>query len=279
MPGRSHRDGWANGRKNIELAEKAGMIRQSTIMCYEAIEFEPTPPAAVLQFDLIRQNLREEGRFATAARGVFGNAQQPIMVLPNLYYFARGSADLSYLDKPETEVLSDLARELGGDPAVLVPAWSCLKRSLEELPSDLAGRVRSLKLTGRFARNIPGGPARYAEILAAQVESRRELLEAVAVEPRNAAEAADSLSKGAAALLKWWHVHRYVGPGLPTDPFKWDFIHGSQTGLLKRHAKLCAAFGPGVVTVAAQQLSERNLLPKDQALQRLADLTRTKPRS
>lgn len=279
MPGRSHREGWANGRKNVELAEKAGMMGQSTIMCYEAIEFEPTPPAAVLQFDLIRQNLREEGRFATTARGVFGNAQQPVMVLPNLYYFARGSADFSYLDKPETEVLSDLARELGGDPAVLVPAWSCLKRSLEELPSDLAHKVGSLKLTGRFARNIPGGPARYVEILAAQVESRRELLEAVAVKPRNAAEAADSLAKGAAALLKWWHVHRYVGPGLSTDPFAWSFIHGSQTGLLKRHAKLCAAFGPSVVTTAAQKLSERNLLSKDEALQRLADLTRIRPGS
>jgi hypothetical protein len=277
MPGRSHRDGWANGRKNIELAEKAGMIGQSTIMCYEAIEFEPTPPAAVLQFDLIRQSLREEGRFAATARGVFGNAQQPVMVLPNLYYFARGSADLSYLDKPETEVLSDLARELGGDPAVLVPAWSCLKRSLEELPSDLAGRLRSLKLTGRFARNIPGGPVRYVGILAAQVESRRELLEAVAVKPRNAAEAAGSLAKGAAALLKWWHVHRYVGPGLPTDPFEWRFLHGSQTGLLKRHAKLCTAFGPSVVTMAAQELSERKLLSKDEALRRLAELTGARP--
>jgi hypothetical protein len=273
MPGRSHRDGWANGRKNIELAEKAGMMGQSTIMCYEAIEFEPTPPAAVLQFDLIRANLREEGRFAATARGVFGNAQQPVMVLPNLYYFARGSADLSYLDKPEPEVLSDLAREMGGDPAVLVPAWSCLKRSLDDLPSDLARGVRSLKLNGRLARNIPGGPVRYVEILAAQVESRRELLEAVAVKPRDAAEAAGSLAKGAAALIKWWHVHRYVGPGLSTDPFKWDFIHPSQTSLLRRHAKLCAAFGPSVVTMAAQQLSERNLLSKDKASQRLTDLT------
>jgi hypothetical protein len=272
MPGRSHRDGWANGRKNIELTEKAGMIAQSTIMCYEAIEFEPTPPAAVLQFDLIRANLTQEGRFAGTARGVFGNAQQPVMVLPNLYYFARGSADLGYLNKPEPEVLADLARELGGDPQVLVPAWPCLKRSLEELPSDLARKVRSLKLTGQFAANIPGGPARYVEILAAQVESRRELLEAAAVKPTNAREAADTLAKGAAALLKWWHVHRYVGPGRRSDPFQWRFIHGSQTGLLKRHAKLCAAFGPEVLTLAAKKLSDSNFLPEDQARQRLAEL-------
>jgi hypothetical protein len=279
MPGRSHRDGWANGRKNVELAEKAGLIAQSTIMCYEAIEFEPTPPAAVLQFDLIRAILREEGRFAATARGVFGNTQQPVMVLPNLYYFARGSADLNYLNKPETEVLTDLARELGGDPALLVPAWSCLKRSLEELPPDLARRVRSLKLTSPFARNIPGGPARYVTILAAQVESRRKLLEAVAMQPRNLAEAADSLAKGAAALIEWWQVHHYVGPGLSSDPFQWRFVHPSQTDLLKRHAKLCAAFGPEVVTAAARKLGEQKALPNDEAQARLAELTGAKPRS
>jgi hypothetical protein len=276
MPGRSHREGWANGRKNVELAGKAGLIGQSTIMCYEAIEFEPTPPAAVLQFDLIRAILREEGQFAATARGVFGNTQQPVMVLPNLYYFARGSPDLSYLNTPETKVLADLARELGGDPAVLVPAWSCLKRSLPELPPDLARRVRSMKLTSPFARNIPGGPARYVEILAAQVESRRKLLEAVDRKPRNLAEAADSLAKGAAALIEWWHVHRYVGPGLSSDPFQWRFVHPSQTDLLKRHAKLCAAFGPEVVTTAAQELSRQNILPKDQARNRLAELTGVK---
>jgi hypothetical protein len=279
MPGRSHREGWANGRTNVKLAEQAGMIGQSTIMCYEAIEFEPTPPAAVLQFDLIRDNLREEGRFAATARGVFGNAQQPVMVLPNLYYFARGSADFSYLDKPEAEVLADLAHELGGDPAMLVPAWSCLKRTLEELPADLAQRLRALKLSSEFARNIPGGPARYVEILAAQVESRRELLEAVAVTPHDTAEAAGSLAKGASALVKWWQVHHYVGPGLATDPFAWRFIHGSQTTLLKRYAKRCSAFGPGVVSLAAQKLSEGGLLSKEEARQRLAELMDSKPTS
>ncbi|MCX6620689.1 MAG: hypothetical protein NTY38_06355, partial [Acidobacteria bacterium] len=95
MPGRSHRAGWANGRIPVALAEQAGLIERSTILCYEAVEFEPTPPASVLQFDLIRAALKEEGRLAGSARGVFGNAQQPVMVLPNIYYFARGAADLA----------------------------------------------------------------------------------------------------------------------------------------------------------------------------------------
>ncbi len=276
MPGRSHREGWANGRTNIELAEKAGVIGQSTFMCYEAIEFEPTPPAAVLQFDLIRKSLAEEGRFAAVARGVFGNAQQPVMVLPNLYYFARSSADLSYLNKPEAEVLADFARELGGDPAVLVPAWSCLKLPLHQLPADLADKVRVLKLDGALTREIPGGPARYVEILAAQVESQRELLKAVAVKPRSADEAADSLATGAAALIKWWQVHRYVAAGVSGDPFEWRFLHRIQTTPLKQHARLCAAFGPQVVALAAEKLHERGLLSKEDARKRLAELAGVK---
>ncbi len=272
MPGRSHREGWANGRSNVELAEKFGLIPQSTIMCYEVIEFEPTPPAAVLQFDLIRRNLRQESRLAATARGVFGNAQQPVMVLPNLYFFAQASRDLTYLDRTDAQVLTDLAGALGGDPALLVPAWSCLDLPLEKLPADLARRLRAMKLTGRLAPNLPGGPARYLEILAAQVASRRGLLEAVAEKPHNAVQAASSLAAGAAALIEWWKVHHYVAAGVATDPFAWRYLHPTQTRLLKDHAKLCAAFGPEVLDKAAAELAARKLLPQGQARQRLQEL-------
>jgi len=274
LPGRSHREGWANGRVNIVETEKAGLMPRSTLMCYEAIEFEPSQPAAVLQFDLIRNALKEEGKFASTARGVMGNAQQPIMVLPNLYYFARGAADLSYLDKPQDEVLADLARELGGDPAILIPAWSCLQLPLEKLPADLASRLRSVSLRTNMANNIPGGPQRYVEVLAAQVESRRHLLEATSENPADAMAASTSLAKGAGALLKWWQVHRYVGPGRSGDPFQWGFLRDSEVGLLRTHAKKCASLGREVVEQAASQLTKSALLPEDQANARLHELLR-----
>ena len=52
LPGRSHREGWANGRVTVAETERAGLMPKSTIMCYEAIEFEPTPPVAVLDLTL-----------------------------------------------------------------------------------------------------------------------------------------------------------------------------------------------------------------------------------
>jgi len=272
LPGRSHRDGWANGRVNIEVAEQAGLIPRSTLLCYEAIEFEPTPPAAVLQFDLIRKVLKEEGKFAGRALGVMGNAQQPVMVLPNLYYFARGAADLSYLEKPQDDVLAELARELGGDPAVLIPAWACLQYPLAKLPADLADRVRSLKLSTDMANDIPGGPCRYLEILAAQVESRRQLLEATSSHPADAIEASACLAKGAVALVKWWQVHRYVGSGRSGDPFRWAFIHPSQVAILKRYAKQWVSAYPGVAKLAAHRIGALGALSQDEAAKRLHEL-------
>jgi hypothetical protein len=77
--------------------------------------------------------LKQESQFSSVAKGVFGNAQQPVMVLPNLYFFARGAANSDYLEKTDSEVLTDFARELGDAEGVLIPAWSCLKLSLRDL--------------------------------------------------------------------------------------------------------------------------------------------------
>jgi hypothetical protein len=119
---------------NIALADEVGLIPRSTLLLYEAIEYEPSIPGSNLQFADIRRMLRDEAGHAAAADGVFGNAQQPVMVLPNLYFFARAAADLSYLDTPDEEVLGDLADLLGGPRELLVPAWRCLELPLDRLP-------------------------------------------------------------------------------------------------------------------------------------------------
>ena len=179
LPGRSHRDGWGNGRINIALAEELDLLGRSMLLCYEAVEFEPTPPASHLQFDLIRRNLKEESRLASRAAGVMGNAQQPVMVLPNIYLFARGSWDPKYLNRSDEGVLADCAEFLGGPADLLAPAWQCLTLPLSRLPKDLPEQLRRARLTSEAARCIPGGPQRYLEILAAQAASRIGLLEAI----------------------------------------------------------------------------------------------------
>jgi hypothetical protein len=234
LSGRSHRDGWANGRINVELTAAAGLMPRATILCYEAIEFEPAIPGAVLQFASIRTMLREEAVHAAVAEGVFGNAQQPVMVLPNLYFFARSARDIRYLDTPDDEVLSDLADLLGGPRDVLVPAWRCLALQLSDLPSDLASRLRETSLVGETAAFIPGGPKRYVEILAAQVESRRSFLEAIADRPSSDEDAARRLAAATAALVSWWQMHHYVGDGGRDAGFAWRFVRAEDVAVLKR---------------------------------------------
>ena len=118
------------GRINVALAEELGLVDRSMILCYEAIEFEPTPPARFCSSTPSAAISRTTPP-APRAYGVMGNAQQPIMALPDIYLFARGSWDPKYLDRSDEEVLRDLAGFLGGHADLLVPAWQCLVLPLD----------------------------------------------------------------------------------------------------------------------------------------------------
>ena len=272
LPGRSHAHDAANGRINVALAEELGLMERSTILCYEAIEFEPSPPAAVLQFDVIRRILKEELRLAPQAAGVMGNAQQPVMVLPNIYLFARGSWDPAYLDRDDQQVLRDFAGFLGGPADLLLPAWQCLTLPLERLPQDLPERLRGARLTSAAAGCIPGGPQRYLEILAAQAASRIGLLAAIHEAPTNEADCARRVADATAALVNWWKMHHYVFDGDKAQSFAWHFVRGEQVALLQAWAKRHAQNKPAVSRAAAGELAARNVLSAPQATAVVATL-------
>jgi hypothetical protein len=272
LPGRSHRENWANGRVNIALADTLGIMDRSTIFCYEAIEFEPTPPATILQFDHIRRILNEELQYSGVARGVFGNAQQPVMVLPNLYFFARASADPGYMAKPDQEILEDFARFLGGPSELLVPAWNCYQLSLEQLPADLPRKLRSVVLSGEPAGFIPGGPGRYLEILAKQAESRIDFLAATANTPQSPEDAAKALASAVSSLVQWWEVHRYVMSSDSGEPFSWRFVHDSQVAQLREWCHDNISDPETSIPMAAKILAGRDVLSEEMASHRLRDL-------
>jgi len=272
LPGRSNRANFANGRVNIVLTEEAGLMPRSTLLLYEAIEFEPSIPGSVLQFDIIRRCLRDEAQHAATCDGVFGNAQQPVMVLPNLYFFARGAADLSYLDTPDEQVLGDLADLLGGPRDLLVPAWRCMELPLEGLPADLPARLRKAALSGEAGRFIPGGQRRYLDILAAEVESRRGFLEAIAKPVGSAAAAAANLAAATRALMGWWREHGYVNSGDENSPFSWQFVRDENVNALRAWAKANVEDREAVIAAAAKSLAASGTLGEEEAVQRLAEV-------
>ena len=272
LPGRSNPPDRANGRVNIGLTAEAGLMPRSTLFLYEAIEYEPSIPGSKLQFADIRRMLRNEAPYAATADGVFGNAQQPVMVLPNLYFFARASADLSYLDTPDQEVLGDFADLLGGDRALLVPTWRCLELPLDQLPADLPDRLRKATLSGEAAAFIPGGPRRYLDILAAEVESRRGFLGAIAAPAGSSDEAAATLAAATRALVGWWRVHGYVNDGDEHTPFQWRFVRKDDVQALRKWAEVSVKDRQAVIAAAAHTLAAAGILDEEEAAKRLAEI-------
>ena len=265
LPGRSHRVGWANGRLPVQATAAAGLLNRSTIFCYEAIEFEPSIPQAKLQFDLIRANLAEEGPSAGTVRGVFGNAQQPVMVLPNIWFFAQAARNPAYRSASDEQILRDLATALGGPAELLVPAWQCMTLPLDRLPADLPAGLRRAKLASPLAAHLPGGPARYLDILAAQVESQRRILVATSQPPADGADAAARMTEALAAVVQWWDQHGYVGGASGDTGVGWNFVPDRQRQLIadwarKLNPEQVAAIKAGV-PAATRRLAEA-VLPR-----------------
>jgi hypothetical protein len=261
-------------RINVDLAQELDLTGRSSMICYEAVEYEPSPPAAKLQFDEIRATLREEQVFLNQSRGLFANAQTPLMVLPGIYFFGRAVRDTNYLSKSDAEILKDFAGELGGDPKLLVPAWTCLKLDLTALPADLPAQLRSLKPKGKVAHHIPGGFRRYLEILAAQVDSRIQLLRAIEKPAETPEVAAQRLANGVAALVDWWKQHRYAFEHDQHHPFAWNFADPSQVGQLRAWASQNVAGKRDVMDAAAQKLAANRVMPLEEAKMRIAELCR-----
>jgi hypothetical protein len=268
LPGRSH-EHHGNKRIVIEQIERAGLLPRSTLCFYEAIEYEPSVPAATLQLADIRNYMKRESATLPRSRGCLGNAQTPILVLPNVYFFARCAADPRYADRPDDDVLADCARFFGGPPELLIPAWSCLQRRLDQLPADLPAQLRAAELTGRAASFVPGGAKRYLGILAEQVDCRRRLLEACSRPATTPEQAAARIADATAALVDWWKLHHYVAAGEGDEPFQWKF---SQCDLLRRRAAANVTDRKLVALLAVKHLVERGVLDEPTAKARTAEL-------
>ncbi|MCF7688372.1 MAG: hypothetical protein K9N01_08715 [Cephaloticoccus sp.] len=264
LPGRHIREGRGNGRTVFELIDQTGLTEQSVLLCYEIIEYEPTPPAVVLQFDDIRRVLRQEAPLLAKARGIMGNAQQPILALPNLFFFARASLDPAWLDRSDEEVLRTFAEFLGGDAALLLPAWSCLQLGLEAMPADLPAKLEGAQLTAPAAQLIPGGSEGYLRILAAFVWTRITVLQAVA-HPVGKPGTAAAWFKAVHALVTWWQVHRYVFSGERGTGFQWEFTHPELLAPLQKWVRQIPSPRETVIAEAALQLAEAGDLDAGQA--------------
>lgn len=248
------------GRVNLQLASEFGHEARSTLLFYEAIEFEPSPPSATLRFAEIRSFFQQESALHRKAPGVMGNAQQPLMMLPNIFYFSQLARDLRYGARTDDAVLDDLAALLGGPPELLRPAWQCQTLSLDALPAELPELLRAARLTGEAAAFIPGGAALYLDIIAAQVDSRRRMLVAMTRPAATNAQAAEAVVEGTEAIVAWWSRHHFVAGENPGAPFAWRFVHPSQFEQWAGWVRANVADKEAVAELAANEMARRGTL-------------------
>lgn len=274
LPGRHLIEARGNGRAVMELVDEAGLMDRSTLMLYEIVEIEPSPPAVVIQFDDIRRVLRQECRYASVARGVMANAQTPLTSLHNLFYFARCVNDPSWLDKSDDEVLVEFARFLGGDPQALIPAWTALRRNAGQFPADAADRLRRSRLSADVADHIPAGPETYIRILADFLQTHITVVNNTARPPATAAQAADQLTQATLALVRWWTRHKYVLRGESGFDFDWSFTHRALSRPLREwvRASLPLLSDRSLQHDIVDALMQNGKLPRSSAEKAVADL-------
>ncbi len=209
--------------------------------------------------------LRKEAQFADQCRGIMGNAQQPITMLPNIYFFAQGAANLSELDRSDDEILAGLAKLLGGPPELLIPAWSYLNLPLDRLGAELPGQLRGLELQGDVAAALPGGPRKYVETLALAVESRRRVLLACQAPAVSAQDAADKIAEAVDALVAWWKLSGFVLAGNGDEPFEWQYLYPSLSQPLFEWKLPAGISVNDVYPLAVAAVVHRNTLSKPEA--------------
>lgn len=195
---------------DLAWADSLGLIPKITILCYEAIENEPTPPVSHLQFDTIRKVLRRESNYMNSMKSLFTSAQFPVMELPNMYFFGMAAKDTSYLSKKDDEILHDFALFLGGDPKLLTAALKIEETPLEGIPHGLTRGLRKMYLKSWAADKLPGDRHFYVDMLAREVECRTQLLQATQTVPANDNQSVIQFSQGIFAIFDWWKFHGYV---------------------------------------------------------------------
>ena len=266
MPGRNGGD-YGCGRFNMRLVEKAGLMSAATLMLYDSIEGEPSVPHTKLQFDEIRRALRQEMPYAGRARAVSAIAKRRFCNCPTSTSSCARCATRAILDRPDDAVLADFARFLGGPPQLLIPAWSCLRRPLEQLPADLPAKLRQAELMGEPAQYIPGGPRSYLNILAAEVDSHRRLLQACQGPAKSEQEAAERLADGVKALVDWWNLHGYTFDR-DAKVFSWEYVWEGESGLLWNWTGANKHW-PNLARLAVNRIVRQRTLPRDIARARV----------
>jgi hypothetical protein len=109
--------------RNLKTAREFNRLDRSVFFPYGAVETEPAPPMTVIKYATIRDRYRALAAYPGIA-GVMGNAQTPLVQLPNIHFFAELAWNPAYAERRDREGFRDLAAKLYPRVALeLAGAW------------------------------------------------------------------------------------------------------------------------------------------------------------
>lgn len=127
--------------EHMRLAARLGLLSKAMVLPYGAIEGEPSSPLTMISRDRLAQGI-EMALQNPDVRGVMGNAQTPLVQLPNIAILARLLWDAAGRDEAADEALRSLGRLIYPDQAeLLAHSWALLAGGEARLIFDAADRL------------------------------------------------------------------------------------------------------------------------------------------
>lgn len=205
---------------HLDASKDLGYIDKSVFFPYGAIEDEPSPPTTRLRFNEMYEQLNS-AISNYGIRNAMGNAQSPLVQLPNIFFLAETAWNgVPPSLPPDSDVVTPLARLIAPDIADdLAEGWLMLKEPNADLIFASAGKLARRVQDCKIGRIGPLGIYYFPNIerllldLSMQITVHghaRLLIEDLAgYAPDWKVES--SLSGFYDAALKWRDVHDFHG--------------------------------------------------------------------
>lgn len=227
---------------HLDAACDLGYIDKSIFFPYSIIEDEPSPPTTRLRFDEMYRQL-SDAISTWGIRGAMGNAQTPLVQLPNIFFFAEMAWNgLPPEEPPASEIVSLLARLIAPEIAEeLADGWLALSDRNAGSAFACAAKLETMAKAGAPRPGVLGmcyfpGVERLVSDLALQVRTHGEAM-----------RLCDTLAAGAPeeqireALLSYYDA-----------ALTWHATHDFR----RYHC-----YGPDLQEIAAQWADHRNRAP------------------
>lgn len=138
----------------LPICDTEGVLGKTVFLPYGTIEGEPAYPVTNLRLREIRANLGVLPDYKGIG-GVMGNAQTPLLQLPDVYFYLASLWDFGYLQSPDRQVFLDLSGLLYPDNRELIA--DCFAALNETDPDKLETLVTKLDtLVGENRLSRPG---------------------------------------------------------------------------------------------------------------------------